>query len=59
MLWQRGITCVLCLTAVSTQQRYCVCFYGAVSESDKLFVEKNLLGNIFLSVCNDRSSIAK
>ena len=43
MLSQHGITCVLCLTVVSTQQCYCVCFYRFISESDKLLIEKNLL----------------
>ena len=56
---QSGITCVLCLTAVSIQQCYCVCFYRALSESDKLLVEKNLWSNICLSVCGDKSSISK
>ena len=59
MLSQRGITCVLCLTAVSIQQRYCVCFYRALNESYKLLVEKNLWCNICLSVCGNKSSIAK
>ena len=51
MLSQHGVTCVLCLTVISTQQHYCVCFYKAVSKSDKLLIEKNLLCNIYLSVC--------
>ena len=59
MLSQCGITCVLYLTAVSMQQCYCVCFYRAVSESDKLLLEKNLLCNICLSVCVNRGLIAK
>ena len=43
MLSQHSITCVLCLTTVLTQQHYCVGFYRAVSESDKLLAEKNSL----------------
>ena len=31
MLSQHGITCVLCLTAVSTQQRYCICFHRGMN----------------------------
>ena len=43
MLSQCGVTYALCLTAVSTQQPYYVCFCGAVSESDKFLVEIKLL----------------
>ena len=31
MLSQRGITCVFCLTAVSTQQHYCICFHRGMN----------------------------
>ena len=38
---QCGVTCVLCLTAVSTQYRKYFCIFGAIGECDRLLVVKN------------------